>query len=152
MLAGTEWEQAHLPYNIFCLHTIWDRAQVAATLQAPATYVTIVRDPVDLFESLWSYSTMANYYGTDLETFALMPKTGRLTSRAYKNLGRNQMLWDNGLPQRLMDNATAVRAKIAEMEDTFQLVMVAERFDESMVLLRDLLCWDFRSDFGPLLD
>ena len=31
------------------------------------------------------------------------------------------------------------------MEDTFDLVMVAERWDESMVLLRDLLCWEFRS-------
>ena len=30
------------------------------------------------------------------------------------------------------------------MEDTFDLVMVAERWDESMVLLRDLLCWEFR--------
>ena len=35
--------------------------------------------------------------------------------------------------------------KIEEMEDTFDLVMVAERWDESMVLLRDLLCWEFRS-------
>ena len=36
-------------------------------------------------------------------------------------------------------------SKIEEMEDTFHLVMVAERWDESMVLLKDLLCWEFRS-------
>ena len=34
--------------------------------------------------------------------------------------------------------------QIEEMEDTFDLVMVAERWDESMVLLRNLLCWEFR--------
>jgi galactosylceramide sulfotransferase len=56
------------------------------------------------------------------------------------------MLWDAGLPARSMNNATAVRAKIQEMEDTFQLVMLAERFDESMVLMKDLLCWDYRQD------
>ena len=39
-------------------------------------------------------------------------------------------------------------SKIEEMEETFDLVMVAERWDESMVLLRQLLCWEFRS---PLL-
>ena len=105
--------------------------------------MTIVRDPVDLFESLWSYSSMSAYYHMDLEAFALAPKTGHLATRAYRNLGRNQMLWDAGLPASAMDNATAVRAKIDEMEDTFGLVMMAERFDESMVLLRDFLCWDF---------
>ena len=43
-----------------------------------------------------------------------------------------------------MDNATAVENKIAEMEDTFSLVMIAERWDESVILLKDLLCWEFR--------
>ena len=83
------------------------------------------------------------------------------------------MLWDAGLPLRAMDNITAVQAKvksiimppndnalnleddhhhhkpdlskIEEMEETFDLVMVAERWDESMVLLKQLLCWEFRS-------
>ena len=36
-------------------------------------------------------------------------------------------------------------SQIEEMEETFDLVMVAERWDESMVLLKNLLCWDFRS-------
>ena len=52
------------------------------------------------------------------------------------------MLWDSGLDARYMDNNTAVDNKIAELEKTFDLVMMAEMFDESMVLLRDLLCWD----------
>ena len=38
--------------------------------------------------------------------------SGHLASRAYKNLGRNQMLWDAGLPLRAMDNITAVQAKV----------------------------------------
>merc|ERR550519_2311328 len=80
----------------------------------------------------------------DLETFALAKKEGILRNRAFKNLGRNQMLWDAGLPARLMDNETAVSEKIAEMENTFDLVMIADRFDESMILLKDLLCWDYR--------
>jgi len=143
MLSGTEWDAAGLPYHIFALHTIWNREQVAATLQPGSTYITIVRDPIDLFESLWSYASMSAYYHMDLESFAIAPKTGHLASRAYKNLGRNQMLWDAGLPLRAMDNITAVQAKIEEMEETFDLVMVAERWDESMVLLKQLLCWEF---------
>ena len=74
---------------------------------------------------------MSAYYHMDLETFALAPKkgieedsprilpfanssslSGHLATRAYRNLGRNQMLWDAGLPVTAMDNATAVQAKV----------------------------------------
>ena len=41
----------------------------------------------------------------------------------------------------LYDQA-AVKRKIGEVEAQFDLVMIAERFDESMVLMADLLCWD----------
>ena len=62
----------------------------------------------------------------------------------HRNLGRNQMLWDSGLSAAAMDNMTAVDNKIAEMDNTFSLVMIAERWDESVILLKDLLCWDFK--------
>jgi len=106
------------------------------------TYFTIMRDPVDLFESLWVYAGMDTFYHTDLESFARAPKEGKLAQRAFKNLGRNQMLWDLGLPANQMDNTTAVEEMINEVESKFDLVMIAERFDESMILLRDLLCWE----------
>ena len=54
------------------------------------------------------------------------------------------MLWDSGLAAGAMDNMTAVDNKIAEMDNTFSLVMIAERWDESVILLKDLLCWDFK--------
>ena len=54
------------------------------------------------------------------------------------------MLWDSGLSAAAMDNVTAVDNKIAEMDNTFSLVMIAERWDESVILLKNLLCWDFR--------
>jgi len=53
------------------------------------------------------------------------------------------MLWDAGLSGRFMDNMTAIDNKIAEIDKTFHLVMMADRFDESVILMKDLLCWDF---------
>ena len=53
------------------------------------------------------------------------------------------MLWDAGLSGRYMDNMTAIDNKIAEIDKTFHLVMMADRFDESVILMKDLLCWDF---------
>jgi len=58
--------------------------------------------------------------------------------------GRNQMLWDFGLDEIHFENSTVIRSKIEEIESTFELVLLTEQFDESMVLLKDLLCWDYR--------
>ena len=44
----------------------------------------LMRDPVELFESLWSYAGLGNYYNTDLETFAVSPKEGLLAQRAFR--------------------------------------------------------------------
>ena len=54
----------------------------------------------------------------------------------------NQQLLEFGLGlDRLYDQA-AVKQKIGEVDTQFDLVMIAERFDESMVLMAHLLCWD----------
>ena len=34
-------------------------------------------------------------------------------------------------------------AKIDEVQKKFGLFMIAEQFDESLVLMKDLLCWEF---------
>ncbi len=47
------------------------------------------------------------------------------------------------------DNMATVQSKIKEIEDTFDLIMIAEHFDESIVLLKHLLCWNY-SDLTSL--
>ena len=43
------------------------------------------------------------------------------------------MLWDLGLDD--VENE--------EVEKSFDLVMIVEQFDESLVLMRETICWDF---------
>ncbi|KAH7965398.1 hypothetical protein HPB49_007366 [Dermacentor silvarum] len=62
--------------------------------------------------------------------------------RTRSKLGFNQMSFDLGLEPAQFANASAVRRFIERLDATFDLVMVAERINESLVLLRDLLCWD----------
>ena len=143
MLADTAWERAGLQYSIFCLHTRWDKVEVEATLGPGAAYLTMLRDPVELFQSMWEYNELGSVYGTSLEQFALAEKGGRLAERAHGRLGRNMMLWDAGLQEADMDNVTTVTRKIKQLEAEFDLVLMADHWEESMVLLQDLLCWDF---------
>ena len=51
------------------------------------------------------------------------------------------MLFDLGLNHKQLDNQTLVREKIQEIEADFDLVMIAEYFYESLILLRHELCW-----------
>ena len=46
--------EGHL-YNIAACHTIWDQPEFEKLLGPEATYFTILRDPSDAFESLYSY-------------------------------------------------------------------------------------------------
>ena len=41
----------------------------------------------------------------------------------------------------LMTNKLSVQKKIQELDKQFDLVLIAEHFDESLVLLDDILCW-----------
>ena len=85
------------------------------------------------------------YGGISLEEYALSDKTGQYQDRIGDGgFGRNQMLWDFGLDEIHFENSTVIRSKIEEIESTFELVLLTEQFDESMVLLKDLLCWDYR--------
>ena len=52
------------------------------------------------------------------------------------------MLWDLGLPTADMEDPGKVDAKIKELDGQFEFVMLAEYFDESLVILAKMLCWD----------
>ena len=59
-----------------------------------------------------------------------------------QEIGPNQLLWDLGVDAEKMYDHNVVENKIKEMEDHFHLVMILEHFDESLILMKDILCWD----------
>lgn len=57
-------------YNVFALHSVWDRREMEKGLgTTTAKFVTILRDPVAEFESLYSYSHFDKVFNMNLETF-----------------------------------------------------------------------------------
>ena len=60
----------------------------------------MLRHPVELFHSLYDYYEMeSTCYHVDLETYACAEKTQNLTDRRKVfHIGRNQMMFDLGLP------------------------------------------------------
>ena len=56
-------------------------------------------------------------------------------------IGKDQMLWDLGLNATSIEDPDLVKLKIAEIDDQFDLVMIAEEMDHSLLLLGQLMCW-----------
>ena len=129
-------------YNILALHTQWQQEEVEKVLGEGAKYVTILRDPVEQFESLYNYVHFEKTFQMDLEQFISdYIAAGKDIPRVKGYLGRNQQLWDLGMTEEDMNNEEAVKNKIDHIDKEFDLVMIADDIESSLVLLSDILCW-----------
>ncbi|XP_077520745.1 galactosylceramide sulfotransferase-like isoform X2 [Amblyomma americanum] len=138
------------PFDLLAHHARFNEAEMRAVLRPGAAFVTIVREPASLFESLYSYYEFRARTHLTLEEVAAAAGNASLAGRVQSlvrnrtgsKLGFNQMSFDLGLEPALFGNASAVRRFVRRVDAAFDLVMVADRINESLVLLRHLLCWD----------
>ena len=104
-------------------------------------YVTIIRNPVDNFESLFNYYHMGTSLGLGDDPVVSLEKFLERPSSAIIN-ARNPMMFDLGLNQKYFQSYTAVTKYINFLNKEFDLVMIMDYFDESLILLKRLMCWE----------
>ena len=66
ILIDTPWERAGLKYSIMALHTRYQRRQMMEVMGPGAKFITMLRDPVDVFESAYIYYRMFVKYNMTL--------------------------------------------------------------------------------------
>ncbi len=128
-------------FDIFAFHCRWNRLEVLRIVPE-ATFITILRDPIATFESNYVYMGKQKALNTSLNEYArkFVPQRSKRGPKDY--VGRNNLLWDLGLDPRDVADKTKARALIVDADRNFDLVMIMERMDESLILLADILCWD----------
>lgn len=91
---------------------------------------SIVRKPVDLFESLYSYMALNGTFGVDLKGFVRLLRENRtsdiLQNRRAGYLGRNQLSWDFGFDPVVYDwppDSKVIQRHITKLDQEFQLVI-----------------------------
>ncbi|XP_022079254.1 galactosylceramide sulfotransferase-like isoform X2 [Acanthaster planci] len=131
-------------YNILANHARYNELGLKKVMPSDTVYFTILRDPVKQFESAFTYYKFDERYGVaGLRGFLRQPEIYFQREPVFpRQAGRNQMLYDLGLDARFMDDTSSeVRDYIAMIERNFKVVLIAEYFEESLILLKDLLCW-----------
>lgn len=144
--------------NIMCNHARFNKKPMNYLFpKERSRYITILRDPIAQYESVFNFMHFAKPLGfkdeeDPLGTFLKFPppfqeiKPFMKTTLAL-HLVRNPMLFDLGLDFRYFQNLTAVERYLEFLDTEFDLVMILEHFDESLLLLKRLLCWEFKDIF-----
>uniref|UniRef100_A0A803JS87 Galactose-3-O-sulfotransferase 4, gene 6 n=1 Tax=Xenopus tropicalis TaxID=8364 RepID=A0A803JS87_XENTR len=132
-------------YDILCHHMRFNLPEVRKLMPADSFYFTILRDPATLAESSFSYYhsvSSAFKKAPNLTEFIAHPTHYYKPGENGNQFAHNFQWFDLGLDPDTPFNESLVRAEVRKIERTFQLVLLSEYFDESMVLLKEELCWD----------
>lgn len=128
-------------YNVFSQHTRL-RIKVMRTLMPNAKFVTIIRYPAAMLESYYSYNGLEKRLGVNFSSFMQDPEKFAMVRKYTVDTLRNVMLYYFGLDVSKMGSKKAVDDTIEMIRREFDLVMIAEKHEESLILLKDLLCWN----------
>ncbi|XP_002739387.1 galactosylceramide sulfotransferase-like [Saccoglossus kowalevskii] len=138
-------------YSMLVSHVPFNKTAMNKVIQN-ATYITILRHPVAAYESGFAFFQIPlvlhmNYTANEDPFEKFLSNTdlyiSRISDSYYKTLLRNRQMFDIGLDLKYYGNESHVDHVIQQATSDFDLVMIAEYFDESLILLKKLLCWKF---------
>ncbi|CAG5922876.1 unnamed protein product [Menidia menidia] len=135
-------------FNIICNHMRFNAPEVAKLLPTDTSYITILRDPAELFESSFHYFGRVvpltwKIAGDDKLAEFLRDPHSYFDPEGFNSFYlRNLLFFDFGQDNTLQLDDPRVDAGIKFISERFQLVMLVEYFEESLILLKDALCWE----------
>lgn len=130
-------------YNIICHHMRFSFTEVEKVMPSDTFYFTILRNPVTLMESSFAYFKKSSSFSkaTDIEDF-LNNTTKFYESEKYDSaFAKNFMTFDLGFNHNGPTSVKQFNLLWRAVDTMFDLLLIAEYFDESLVLLKDALCW-----------
>ncbi|XP_035663498.1 galactose-3-O-sulfotransferase 2-like [Branchiostoma floridae] len=143
-------------YDALMHHFVYNKTWLRSKFPPETKYISIIRHPFGHLKSQMNYFTLAKVlkikgHGNAVKVFLQDPWQHRNRSETFfphVNITwdgtRNPMTFDMGWPAERADEEEEAREYISKLDSEFTLVMILEHLDESVVLLRRLMCWDLR--------
>ncbi|XP_059095452.1 galactosylceramide sulfotransferase-like isoform X2 [Tigriopus californicus] len=134
----------HQLYDLCVFHSRWNKEEYRKLLGSHATFLTILRDPVTQFESQYSFFNVGKHFQLNIQEFIDKVHSGDLKHRGYLvdnriYRGLNQQAFDLGLSYEDQLNETRIAEFVDQQLQTFSFAAITERFDESMVIVAEIL-------------
>ncbi|XP_071958171.1 galactosylceramide sulfotransferase-like [Antedon mediterranea] len=137
-------------YDLLVNHVRYNRTEMEAVMKPDTKYITIIRDPSTQLESVFGYFQLFNPLHLQNEqnpyrTFMSKPQyfLDRYPEFRQRSYLRNPLLYDFGLDHVQQLNQTLLNETIRKIETEFDLIMLQEYFNESLLLLKKLFCWEW---------
>lgn len=131
-------------FDLFVHHTRYSQ-DVKSVMRSGTFYVTILREPTQLFQSIYSFYFFEKKYKKNLTEFiSNLSNNSSLRKhiqRYGKKLGINQMSWDLGMVPEHFENTKIINKFIDIIENDFDFIMIFEYLDASLVLFANLMQW-----------
>ncbi|XP_033127063.1 galactose-3-O-sulfotransferase 2-like [Anneissia japonica] len=136
-------------FDMLVNHVRFKKSEMQKVMKPNAKYFTIIRDPRTQIESVFGYFLLFKGFRLPEEnafkTFISRPQYywDRYPSFAMRNHLKNPNLYDLGLETRDQENTVLVDKAIKRIASEFDLVLIQEYYNESLLLLKKLLCFSF---------
>ncbi|XP_072162808.1 galactosylceramide sulfotransferase-like [Diadema setosum] len=139
-------------YNVLTVHVRLQPKILDYFMAKGTKYITILREPSSHFESAFFYFRAAKSLfskgdkQSNLIKFSKSPLTywNKLPSMSSKKIyTRNGQIFDLTLDRRIHTNRKVVESIINYLSKKMSLVLIMEYMDESLLLLKKLMCWSY---------
>ncbi|KPP58139.1 hypothetical protein Z043_124057 [Scleropages formosus] len=132
-------------YDIMCNHMRFVPREVKKVMPADTFYFSILRNPVSMMESIFAYykGIPAFAKATSLDDFLNNTWRNYSFSTDGNHYAKNILSFDFGFSNvnSEYNEETHSNFIISLTEKFFDLILISEYFDESMILLKNALCW-----------
>ncbi|XP_062566474.1 galactosylceramide sulfotransferase-like [Saccostrea cucullata] len=135
-------------FDILCSHVIYNRDSFRAIMPRDTIYLASVREPFTVFISTLHYFRPPYIFNTNASDPISMYLTnpGKYEPEVKNSLTNNRMAFELGFPLHLFHskNLTGINVYLKKLDKEMDLILVVERLEESIVLLRRLLHWELQ--------
>lgn len=135
----------HRNYNISNIHVRYNGELIRKLMYRASDlkYFTILRNPTNQWLSQFQYFGQYRKAGLSLSS---LPQTliRYLKKLKERTGGFNNQLRDLGIHSSIAYNSSWLNETIPQIDKEYDLVLIMEHFDESLILLKKLLCWSFK--------
>ena len=127
-------------YNIICEHTVYNESELKRWMPGDTFYLANIRHPLTHVKSIINHSKLYTMLNISTSANFLAELLSDPQRHDKTNRTRNISARFFGLNRTVSDKATG-DALIQHIDRKFGLVLIMERIDESLVLMKRRLCW-----------